>query len=737
MKSLGNQSRSVCLGLSLVLIGFVAIPLKSQVVEKKIEADKSSTDEEVVNLPAFSVYEDSGKKGYRSTLIVGANRMVVPIEEMDGSAFVINQQLMRDINPRYLNDVIKFVAGVEQPRTYGPVDLPAVRGRDAGTNLVDGMELGITYYMPVDFVEQYEIIKGAQGVMYGSVSGAGVINRVMKRPLKDFAGEISGQIGTYGYYHGMVDVGGPVPETDGKLTYRVVSSFSEGGGRQKNLMTDLPEQGHMASVQYALPGGGNITVNASLVRRQWNPASEVTGGDPVTGLFDEEYAKDFSVYQSLVTDELSKIAGFTVEKMTGAVSNRLAYRYLYGMHEDDALFPCCINSALPGVERIWARYQKWVDEFNTITYDGVTNFDFGQGISNILTFGATYNKSESTYLQKANYGPNFEYGWFDRYNQPRGRVHLNLASPNMSLFSNTLQDADFWSIYANWRISFWDDRMSLIAGTRRQDYDVLNVNRLPGANVLPAKTGTEDLYRGGLVFKVMQGLNAYAGYGETFRVNTSIAYVPPGSPVTNGSYLPNQTDNTKEVGIHFTSQDQRFSVQAAFYEVAKTGRTSGGQSAFQPIIFMPDNTNTGVELQLMAEPVPGWNLIASLTKAEVRDDDGKRSTDVSEEIANFWTKYTLQDGSAKGLGFAVGMNHWGDKRPSGVPSGTGGSTPNWMIPAVTTYDAAISYRYGKHWDFSLNVHNVTDKLYVVRFSGLLATWFNPGRKATFSASYRW
>lgn len=700
---------------------------------------ETTKEEDVIVLPIFNVEGKSVNKGYQSTDIFGANRMVVPIDKMDGSAFVINSQMIKDLSPRYLTDVAKYVAGVEQPRFYSAWDNIVIRGNNSGTNLIDGFSLrGYTEFLPMVLIEQVEVIKGAQGVLYGSVSGGGVINRVTKQPRDKFSGEITANLGTYGYYSRSIDLTGPVANTNDKLSYRAISSFSKGGGRQDNLMTESPEMVQFGSLRYALPGGGNVTASLSYVQREWSPASEVTGGDSVTGLVDPAYHKKHSYYESLLIS--SEDYRFTVigEKMIGPVASRFAYYHADNPWEDDALFACCGNTVAP--EPVFARYRKQSGTTDSFYYDGVWKFNLGDGVANIINFGLDRVTTDATAFQLANYGPQFDYGLFDRNNPPKGRVKINVSSPNNSVQSNQALTTSSTGEYLNWRVSFLQDRFSAIAGIRHINYMAKTKNFLGASR--PEKTGSRDLKRIGIVGEITPGLNVFAGFSETFNVNTGIGYIPPGSQITASNYLPDPGSKSKEFGLHYSMKDQRFNFSTSYYSLSQTGRVGGGTSSFEPIRILPDNTNTGVEFQLTAAPTDNLFLVASATKAKINDflangSIGARSADLSETIYNAFAKYTFLEGDAKGFGIGLGMNHYGDKRPSSIPSGSAGALPNYMVPAVTTLDLALSYERG-NWGYSLNVVNLTDKIYITRFGGsLLALWVNSGRVATIRARYKW
>ena len=687
-------------------------------------------------LPAFDVLADPDARGYRSTKIFGANRMVVPVDQMDGSAFIVNQALLQDVNPTYLYDVAKYVAGVA-PGFYTPQDGFRLRSNEGGTNLIDGFAVtGSTPYVPVALVEQVEFIKGAQGVMYGSVSGGGVVNRVRKAPQKKFGLNVSGEMGSYDFFSSTIDVTGAVPfKGSENFAFRAISSFSYGGGRQDNLITEYPEQVYSLQGKYFIPTGGSVLVFIDYDNREWNPASEVTSADPVTGLLDARLHRTYSAYASLVVKSKDLRAGFIAEKMMGPIASRLSFQYNDSPWTDDALFPIN-NIAAP--DPLWARYRKELVDRSSLFYDGVVKFAFSEAVSNIVNFGAEYTELARDSQQMVNYGPNFDYGNFTRYNPKRGGLAFNVASPNNTL--QTFESLDFESkaAFVNWRASFFSDRISLIGGGRYLDYyQKINNKRNPAAS-RPAKEGTKSLYRAGAVASITSNITAFVGYSETFSVNTGLGFIPAGSQITQSNYRPDPGTKSLEGGLRFSFLNQRLNVDAAFYELKQTGRTGGGSSSFQPIVLLPDNTNKGMELQVSAALTNEWNLIGAITQADiVNSSTGVRSANEAEFLASLWTKYTFNAGAAKGFGVGFGLSHVGDKVPQVAPSGTAGTITGWMIPAVTTYDATVSYAY-RNWQFQLNGVNISDEIFVKQFGGSnLAVWVDTGVKWKLSARYRW
>ena len=189
-------------------------------------------------------------------------------------------------------------------------------------------------------------------------------------------------------------------------------------------------------------------------------------------------------------------------------------------------------------------------------------------------------------------------------NTPRSKLRGVFIhdSPNNNTNLNALSDTDFFSIYGNWRASVADGRISGIFGVRYQDYAKGSTNRLGDDS--PSKDDSITLYRAGLVLKFAPGVNGWMSYGETFNISTSLA--PPRATV---KFLPDPGAENLEWGIKLSFYDRRGNLTAAYYELTQTGRTKSGSSTLIPIEPVDDSTNSGVEIQLTAEPKPGWLFI--------------------------------------------------------------------------------------------------------------------------------
>ena len=459
-------------------------------------------------------------------------------------------------------------------------------------------------------------------------------------------------------------------------------------------------------------------------------ADNVTAEDPRTGLFDEELHKKFSRYTSLETPmKFTRIAAI-LEKKLGPVDSRISYQYRDDHWSDDALFGCCANV---DNEPVWARYRDETSVLHNFLFYGVIRF--GEQVSHIANFGFSRESETTTHVQIINFsGSEGEYGTMQINDPPRNITFIHSSANNVKT-TDRITSGDFWSAYGNWRVKLLDERINLNGGIRYQDYVRGSENVI--GNTLPEKDDDVTLFKGGVVVKILDGVNAYFGYGETFRVSTATRYIPEGSQVGRDDYLPDPGAENLEGGLHATSWDRRLNIQAAYYRLSQTGRVGGGTSSIEPIVPLPDNTNKGFELQVTAEPLENLLVVGSLTSVDITNADGTRTPDYAEFVANYYMNYTFTEGSMADWSFGIGMNHYGEKVPTSQPSGSDGVLTNWMIPAVTTVDISAAYERGP-WRFAFNGRNLTDELYVTRFgSSVLAVWVNEGRSWSLSTTYGW
>lgn len=308
------------------------------------------------------------------------------------------------------------------------------------------------------------------------------------------------------------------------------------------------------------------------------------------------------------------------------------------------------------------------------------------------------------------YGRYYEFFYYPLPNAPIANPDLgdslntdlsNLGDAYIGYDANTIMGA-----YIQDQIIFSPKLKALIGGRFDQSkyigtyYAYPKKDSLIGSDTSDAKAFVP---RAGLVYQPNEQLSFYINYSESFQPQYS------NNRLAGGPFKP-EKGIQYELGAKKTILNEKLSFTLAFYHITKTN------------VLTPDITDTlgvrqtqrgevqskGIEFITQGEITKGLNIIAGysyneakVTKSEA-GDKGQWNQMAPNTTASIWLKYTLQKSALKNLGIAFGSNYVGDRITY--------SGPDFVLPAYTVFEAAVSYKY-KNASIGLNVYNLADKLY--------------------------
>lgn len=233
-------------------------------------------------------------------------------------------------------DALRSLPGVSVSRTGGPGGLTAVRIRGAETNhtlvVIDGVELNsgsdATFdfaNLPVEDIEQIEVLRGPQSGLYGSGAVGGVINIVTKSGKGPLTVRASGEAGSFNSKGGSLYVGGGNDRIHGAVTIQ---------GRETdgfNVSETGDERDGSALAGFTFRGGAQVFENFKIdatLRRTHLEGDRDNGFGDFSGAFVKP-ADDLSTFANdiwlgRVEGTLDTLGGTWVHKVRFAGSDNLS-----------------------------------------------------------------------------------------------------------------------------------------------------------------------------------------------------------------------------------------------------------------------------------------------------------------------------------------------------------------------------------------------------------------------------
>src|SRR4029079_1592098 len=122
-----------------------------------------------------------GDVGYHANSTSSATKTNTPLRDIPQSITVITKQQVQDIGAQRIEDVVRYVPGVNWHQGEGNRDQLVIRGQSSNHDLfVNGMRDDGQVYRDLYNTERLEFLKGPNAMIFGRGGGGGVLNRVLK-----------------------------------------------------------------------------------------------------------------------------------------------------------------------------------------------------------------------------------------------------------------------------------------------------------------------------------------------------------------------------------------------------------------------------------------------------------------------------------------------------------------------------------------------------------------------------
>jgi iron complex outermembrane receptor protein len=612
----------------------------------------------------------------------------------------------------------------------------ASRGFTTSSQLRNGVAGNVTSDIDAVNLEKLEVIKGPSGTLYGGAltSYGGLINRVTKKPIDVFGGELAVAAGSYGFHRvsadvNIVDTNAPADQPK-QLAFRLNTAYQYEDSWQNRGSTGFTKSLAVApSLQYRPNDRLTINLDAEIyqgtnVGKQliffYSPSSAL-GYDRADQLpldYRQSYQGPGLTQDSRSVNLFGQVRYRLSPSFTSTTYLTSSHSYSDGFGSYFFLTPAAGSPynalSISRADQSTQNSRRGLYEVQQL-FNG--DFQLG-GLRNRVVLGFDFLRQDNN--------QNFLGGNIDI-------APLNVpGSPyDYSLFNADLANDKYaQSPPAHYLVTTKANTYSVFAS------DVLNLTEQ--LSVLAALRVDRYDNKGGIYYSPVQGYNqtlVSPKFGIVYQpVKDRVAlFANFQNSFNNLGYYLDATEqsllakperaNQWEAGVKLDAAEGRLSATFSYYDIRVKDRlrTLGYNALFQTLSAQDATQwSRGAEVNLVANPVRGLNIVGgfaynySVWVNSTEDVNGLRpNTASSPYLANAWVSYRQPEGPLRGLGAGFGGNYASDNKIQNT------TTNVFTLPNYTVLNASIFYDQPKY-RLSAKVDNLTDKHYWIGFTTMNA-----------------
>jgi len=649
-----------------------------------------------------------GSASYTTPATMAATGFALSLRDTPQSISVVTRQQIEDQAYVTADDALTAVTGLhgaawDTKRTYYwsrgfSVDRVSYDG--VVSNDTSGGSYGDSA-QDLAFYDRVEVVRGATGLLTGAGEPSATINYVRKRASsKAFRGSASLSAGSWNDLHGSLDLSTPL-SGDGRVRGRLVAlaqktdSFrnyyqDDKGGLYGVVEADLTPQTRLsAGVDYqrdkptGATWGGLPLLYTDGTRTNWsrslNPAARWTRWSSTTKTVFTDLEHRF--------DNGWQLKGNLTRREVDYQSKLL---YLYSDSLDRTTGTMADDAAYP-----WAGTASRQQTTASLQASGPFSL---LGREHELIVGLNGSRRHS---QDDSYDPssggiasvgNF-HQWDGSYPEPDWNNYNYTASDPARTREN--------AAYAAVRLSLADP-LKVIVGGRFSDWrSTANDTKRAHKRFTPYV---------GAVYDLGQSHSLYASYAEIFN--------PQDNRTATGDYLDPATGKNYEIGLKGEYLEGRLNASVALFKTLKDNVAKRDGDNRVPgttdyaYVGAKGVKSRGIEAEISGEPLPGWNLVAGITRTVTQEPDGTAfSPHLPTTLFKLGTAYRLPGAWHR---LTVGGSvRWQNDTYTDVTVTSG--TYRYDQAAFAVVGLMARYDFAPRLSLQVNLNNVFDKTYWAYF----------------------
>ncbi len=639
---------------------------------------------------------------YLYTDQVNALRSPTPIIDVPQSLSIITSDRITQQGFTSIGDLVDYTPGVNTSQGEGHRDAIVFRGvRSTADFFIDGVRDDVQYYRPLYNLEQVEILRGPNALLFGRGGTGGILNRVTKKGVlgEQFTG-YKASVNTFGEFGVELDTNYGI----GDRSAIRLNAMYESLDNHRDFY-DGDRFGVNPTVKVQFSSATILDVSYEYVNHErFIDRGIPTGADgrPVEAFEDIVFGDS-----DLNTTELEAhlFRAILQHQFSEAIKGRLSafygdydkfYQNFYASGYDQANTPDIVT--LDGYVDTTQRENlilsgDLIGEFTTgwLQHTIVTGVEYIDTVNNNDRFNSFFDQTQD----------DNEQFFIERPLSLRGGTGINadglITTNSFSTDLNDDTEADLTVFSAYFQdeiqITSWLD---LVVGVRFDSFDI-EVFDVP-ANETRSRTDEEFSPRLGVIFKPKENISIYGSYSESFLPRSGEQFANING---DNDRLDPDTFTNLEVGIKWDFSSG-LSLTAALFEIEQSSpQVSDNDPETLDVI---DSETQGFEIQLLGLITDNWSIAAgySYLDGEIVDRGGPTGLtprELPEHMASLWTAYQITENLGVGLGVVYQDESFINNSNSAV------------LPSYTRVDAAVFYDVSETLRVQVNLENLTDTLY--------------------------
>ncbi len=628
---------------------------------------------------------------------LNAVKTPTPVIDVPQSLSIFTSDQIDERGFTSIGQIIDYTPGVNTSQGEGHRDAVVFRGvRSTADFYIDGYRDDVQYYRPLYNLEQVEILRGPNALLFGRGGTGGILNRVTKK----------GEIGEafLGYKAGVDTFGEFGFELDGNYAVSDnaairINAMYENLNNHRDFY-DGDRFGVNPTARLEIGSSTTLDISYEYINHERFIDRGIptgTDGRPVEAFQDIVFGDEEENFHEL---EAHLIRASLQHEFTDFLKGNFGvfygdydklYQNFYASGYNQAATPDVVT--LDG-------YIDATDRQNLILSGNLVGDFETASIGHTLIVGGEYiNTSSDQFRFNAFWDTTSDDNETFTIMRPlnlRGGVGVNSSGVTttndytVDLNDDTRVTINVFSAYIQDQIEV-TEWLDLVGGVRFDSFDI-EVNNIV-ASEIRSRTDEEFSPRGGVIVKPVENLSIYASYSRSFLPRSGEQFA---SINGDANQLDPDVFENKEFGVKWDFTPT-MSFTAAYFqnEQTRADRDNVTGEAFEVRGLEVE----GFELQLQGQVTDRLFFSGGYSYLDGETASGEVPREIPEHMVSFWGSYQVTDKIGVGLGVIY-------QDESLI---TDGSTAT--LPSYTRVDAAAYYDVTDDIRVQVNIENLTDTLY--------------------------